>query len=230
MKLSRPPEHNVEITNAMVPKPIPVGTVFTRLTVVRVGPFHLRSDGLRDSTSVCQCSCGKEKVIPNHALRKGYTKSCGCLAIEALQINSSPKHGHCRRQMRSKTYCCWRGMIKRCIYPKDKRFHHYGGRGISVCDKWRHSFAAFLSDLGECPPGLTLERLNNSKGYEPGNCVWATRTVQNRNKRTNRILTVRGVTACFSELCLLFQVPEHRVRSRLKRGWSVERAFFTPRI
>jgi hypothetical protein len=85
------------------------------------------------------------------------------------------------------TYIAWVEARKRCHSPQNKRFPSYGGRGIFVCDRWRNSFEAFFSDMGECPEGLTLERKDNDRGYEPGNCVWADRCQQSRNRRSNKL-------------------------------------------
>jgi hypothetical protein len=84
------------------------------------------------------------------------------------------------------TYVRWQEAKKRCHSPNNKRYPQYGARGITVCDRWRESFEAFLADMGECPPGLTLERLDNERGYEPGNCVWANREQQAQNRRCNK--------------------------------------------
>lgn len=76
-------------------------------------------------------------------------------------------------------------MRRRCLNPKDQAFHNYGGRGITVCEEWRYSFQAFIDDMGRCPPGLTLDRINNDGNYEPGNCRWTDRVTQARNKRNS---------------------------------------------
>jgi hypothetical protein len=87
---------------------------------------------------------------------------------------------------KTRTYVAWQEARKRCHSPQNSRFSYYGARGIAVCDAWRESFEAFLADMGECPPGLTLERLDNERGYEPSNCVWASKIQQVRNRRCNR--------------------------------------------
>ncbi len=92
------------------------------------------------------------------------------------------KHGHCPGSGHTKTYASWRDAIARCYYPSNKRFARYGGRGITVCDRWRHDFSAFLADMGEQPQGLTLDRIDGNGNYEPGNCRWADRTSQSRNR------------------------------------------------
>lgn len=99
----------------------------------------------------------------------------------------------------TRTYFSWRSMRSRCVSENHPAWKNYGGRGISVCDKWLNDYDAFFEDMGERPDGKTLERLDVNKGYCPENCVWATHREQGRNKRTNRFLTHNGKTMCLSE-------------------------------
>lgn len=118
----------------------------------------------------------------------------------------------------------WRGMIARCENPKKTCFERYGGRGISVHPRWRHSFEAFLEDVGPRPtPAHSLERIDNDRGYEPGNVTWATIKEQSRNKRTNRRVTFQGKTACLAEWAEVTGLSIGRLHKRLAAGWSVER-------
>lgn len=133
-------------------------------------------------------------------------------------------HGHSVDYHESPTYKSWGHMLWRCTNPNSDRFKYYGARGITVCKRWL-KFENFLSDMGVRPMGKNLERIENSKGYDSGNCRWATQLEQAHNKRNNRILTFGGLTACFSELCRHFDVPESRTRWRLKNGWGIGDAF-----
>jgi hypothetical protein len=119
-------------------------------------------------------------------------------------------------------------MIQRCTNPKNKGFKDYGGRGIMVCDFWRgkHGYDHFLSEMGHGKKGWTIERIDNDKGYSVWNCCWATQAHQARNKRNNVILTVRGKTACLTDLCVHFRVKPKTITRRLKEGLSPEQAFF----
>src|SRR6266487_4166543 len=95
----------------------------------------------------------------------------------------SLRHGQCRRGLRTREFGVWASMRQRCLNTDNPAWHNYGGRGITICLRWLESFDNFFADMGVCPPGLTLERLDNDKGYEPSNCVWSTRKAQMRNTR-----------------------------------------------
>ena len=120
-------------------------------------------------------------------------------------------------------------MKTRCSNPRTGYWENYGGRGIRVCTRWKESFEAFFADVGGIPgPGFTLERIDNAKDYEPGNVRWATRKEQNRNTRTNRMLTFGGKTQCVGAWAEETGLGG-ALGARLHRGWSVERALFTPK-
>lgn len=118
-------------------------------------------------------------------------------------------------------------MIKRCYQPTTSDYHLYGGSGIRVCERWM-IFTNFLSDMGERPNGMTLNRINNSGDYFPENCHWATPKEQARNRRSNRVLEVGGLRGCISELASHHGIPISRVMNRLNAGWSSNDAFTSP--
>lgn len=135
------------------------------------------------------------------------------------------KHG----MSRTSTYGIWAGMIARC-HRNDGSEHYarYGARGIAVCDRWRYSFENFYADMGERPDGMSIERKDNAKGYEPLNCVWATAKEQQRNRRGVLSLTVGGVTKTLPEWCEETGMHPQTVRDRVKAGWTHESALNTP--
>ena len=126
-------------------------------------------------------------------------------------------------------YVAWKRMIGRCYDKNRPVYPRYGGRGILVCDRWRHSFPAFYADMGPKPSSeYTLERINNSLGYSPENCKWATRTEQNRNKRTNVLLTYDGRTCCIAEWSEITGLPYNVIYLRIRNGWSVDDVLTRP--
>lgn len=150
-----------------------IGRRFTNLVVMR----RIGTDKFGRATWVCRCDCGKTTIVPTLHLKTGNTKSCGCLRyVNAQNI----KHGLAG----SRIYMCWHNMIKRCCDLTDKDYHSYGGRGIRVCRRWRR-FENFVVDMGPMPVGLTLDRIDNDKGYHKGNCRWATHRQQMLNTRRN---------------------------------------------
>lgn len=146
------------------------GVRFGRLLVIEE-----RQRGQR--TVLCRCDCGTEKAFTATNLRAGKTTSCGCVRRETTARRNS-RHG----LSGTPEHNIWKEMRQRCRNPKHARYADYGGRGITVCQRW-DSFASFLADMGQRPPGLTLERTNNDRGYEPGNCRWATYQEQRANQR-----------------------------------------------
>jgi hypothetical protein len=136
----------------------------------------------KPSRWLCHCDCGRETIVQQCSLRNNVTKSCGCLRVE-LARSRATKHGYGRKRQRPAIYSCWVNMMTRCTNPNSSKWKDYGGRGISVCVRWRHSFESFLADMGEKPAGLTLDRIDNDGNYEPSNCRWATPSEQRINSR-----------------------------------------------
>lgn len=126
-------------------------------------------------------------------------------------------------------YWMWLKMRHRCSIPSIMQYKDYGGHGIRVCDRWREDFWAFVADMGERPPGATIERIDNDGNYEPANCRWATRREQCNNKRNNRLLTFRGETLTMSEIARKYGLTVHNVYQRLRAGWPIDRALLEPK-
>lgn len=137
--------------------------------------------------------------------------------------------GHTSGGRKTRTYIAWRNMISRCTNPKYAQFSDYGGRGITVCSRWRSSFGCFLEDMGICAPGLSLDRYPNNNGnYEPGNCRWATRNEQAQNTRTSFLITFNGQTKALSEWSRTVGIRADTIRYRIVSGWSVDHALTLP--
>lgn len=149
----------------------------------------------------------------------------------SLGIERAPKKRVTRKHGLSYTaeYRAWQTMRLRCLEPNNPAYASYGGRGITVCDRWKDSPAAFIEDMGLKPsPKHELDRIDNDRGYEPGNCRWVTRAANDRNRRSNRYLTFRGQRLALAEWCERLNLPRDTVRKRIEAGWSIERALTTP--
>lgn len=196
------------------------GMRFKRLVAIeRVENSH------RGTRWKCLCDCGTTTIVATRELRTGDTKSCGCWDKEKA-AERRRTHG----ASYTPEYTVWINMWNRCEDPKNNMFHRYGGRGIKVDEQWR-DFSAFIGDMGTRPSRKhTLERRDNNKGYGPANCSWATYTEQSRNKSNNRIVTYKGQTVALPDAVALSTAgADYRcVKSRLQRGWDVQRALDTP--
>jgi hypothetical protein len=186
---------------------------------------------LRQAKWRCACDCGSEAIVTGNSLKNGKTQSCGCLRAE-LQSTRSTRHG----MSASAEYRIYKGMVNRCYNPKVRAFPYYGGRGISVCDRWRFGedgkdgFECFLADVGTRPSrGHSLDRSDNDLGYQPSNVAWATSTTQANNSRRNRLVNVADVILTLAEAVRRFShVTYSTVGRRLRAGWGTEAAILAP--
>lgn len=162
------------------------GHKFGRLTVSE------RAEKLNNRTAwICKCECGNIAVVNTDPLRAGKTKSCGCIAKE-LVTNLNLSHGQKRNRKASREYKSWQHAKSRCFVSSNRKYKIYGARGITMCDRWANSFMSFYEDMGPCPQGMTLDRIDVNGNYEPGNCRWATPKEQSRNIRKNVIVNFKG--------------------------------------
>ena len=191
-----------------------IGSVYERLTVVSA--LRKYSSGTIRWFFHCRCSCGKEKDIYKSSIIGGLTRSCGCLLEETRIVTGSKAtktHGDASRQKGvAPEYDTYRSVLKRCYNPSQKHYKNYGGRGISVCQRWLDGYENFLADVGRKPgPRYSLDRINNNGDYEPGNVHWATPKQQGRNRRTNRKVQHNGETLCISEWAEKTGIPKATV-------------------
>lgn len=172
----------------------------------------------------CLCSCGTEKLVERRRLRSGESQSCGCLRRELISKREKT-HG----LGSSAIYKIWNRAVSRCHNPSDPKYPRYGARGIFVCERWRTSVENFVSDVGHPPfPGATLDRIDNDGPYEPSNVRWTTAAEQSLNKACTRRIEVDGRSVPLLKACQEAGISEKTVRSRLKLGWSLERALNSP--
>lgn len=186
------------------------GAKYNRLTVVKLASLK-GSDGPEWE---CLCDCGNTKIISGHNLKRGHTKSCGCLFKE-IRKTAFITHG------RTKTpeYRSWNAMKQRCTNPKHSAYIYYGGRGITVCPEWLNSFEQFLFDMGEKPnQKMSIERIDVNEGYYKDNCKWATAHTQTRNTTRNLNITINGITKCAADWAKQSGISQDAITNRYRRG------------
>lgn len=201
------------------------GRTFGRLLVIArcenlfANPLASWPAGRRGMTAwLCRCSCGKEHKAPAANLVKGTSTSCGCYIREVF-LAAATKHGGTG----TRAFKAWDRAKRRCYDVKRDSYKSYGGRGIKMCRRWRHDFAAFREDMGECPPGYTIERIDPNGHYEPGNCRWATNAEQQKNRRRTIRLTAYGRTQTMAEWCREFGIDYRTAFHAIQyRGRSLE--------
>ncbi|MCK4522106.1 MAG: hypothetical protein KAU20_06015 [Nanoarchaeota archaeon] len=195
-------KHNIEI-----------GTRFERLTVVS----KEGRDKWGNYLYSCKCDCGNIRTITGFSLDSGNTKSCGCLKIDRMTTHDSSF----TREYRSYT-----ALKSRCLNPDDEKYSHYGGRGIKVCRRWRKDFLNFYKDMGRRPAGLSIDRIDNNKGYSKRNCRWATPQIQARNRRDNKMIEYGKQTCCLAEWSEKLEINYTTLWARIYcYHWDIDRAF-----
>lgn len=166
---------------------------------------------------LCRCDCGVELAIVTGSLVSGNTKSCGCYKVEAV-VEKNTTHG----MSRTPIYRTWQSMVNRCTNENYAEYHRYGERGITVCDEWISSFENFYAHVGDKPKGMTLDRIDNDKGYAPGNVRWASYSDQMNNKSTNNVLTLKdGREVTTKEASIIFGINYQTLQTRVHAGWTL---------
>lgn len=205
------------------------GHVFGRLTVIGFAGRETRGKQ-KESKWFCRCECGSFVKVHGGSLRAGHSKSCGCLSSE-VSSERNTKHGDLKAYKRHYLYTTRRSILFRCHNPKNKDYVRYGERGITLFEEWRASYVAFrdyvLSTLGDRPENHQLDRIDNDRGYEPGNLRWATPSQNSSNRRDTKFMTIRGVTKSRPEWASVPGAANlDRITQRILKGWSDEEAVF----
>lgn len=194
-----------------IKKKIKIGMIFSKLTAL---------ENLGDGRWLFSCECGNQKDIRASHVTFGASRSCGCTKRHEPQNNYS----------NTLEFSSWSHMKTRCLNKNCSQYSYYGGRGISICDRWIHSFKNFLADMG--PRQSTkhsLDRIDTNQNYYPENCKWSTHKEQVNNQRRNKILDHNGKKQTLSMWCSELNLPYHTVKARINRqGWSIERSLNEP--
>lgn len=194
-----------------------IGRRFGRLVVISEAPKHGKNRKWN-----CLCDCGRSVVVFGDNLKRGLTRSCGCLHSEITQnVNSTHK------ESKTRLFHIWQNMKARCSNPSRLDWKNYGGKGISVCEEWRNSYESFRdwANNNGYRDDLTIDRINVYGNYEPENCRWITNKEQQRNTRSNVLYKGK----CIAEWCEQTGIDTRTVNRRIKvYGWPIEKALFTP--
>lgn len=201
-----------------------IGQKHNLLTAIAIEQFYGKRKPNQWCTMIkCKCDCGNITYLLPSFFINGSIKSCGCL-IHQTPYNATHKLS------KENLYHIWETMRLRCNSPKNKKYYMYGARGIKVCDEWQNNYLKFREWAlnNGYAPNLSIDRIDNSKGYSPDNCRWATRKQQQRNTRSNVAITYQGKTQILIEWCEELNLPYKPIQNRIREGWSPERAFNTP--
>ena len=199
-----------------------IGRRFGRLVVLYQCDNYFSPSGSSHKRFVCKCDCGVEKTVLKEHLTSGRTRSCGCWRVE---VGQKQTHG----EIHTRLYKIWGNMLNRCSNPNNPVWYNYGGRGIFVCDEWKQyeGFRDWANNSGY-NDNLSIDRIDNNKGYSPDNCRWVDANIQNNNRRNNCYIEYKGEIRTISEWAAILNIEYHTLYNRIKRGWDVEDAFNKP--
>jgi hypothetical protein len=202
--------------------PIPTDHRFVNLTGRTFGFLVVESYAGKQLDAAywnCRCECGCQKPIAGTSLKRGSSTNCGCKRTEKASA-ARRTHG----MTKSPEFKSWTAMRNRCSDPSNPSYPRYGGAGVTVCERWSKSFANFFADMGRKPTARhQIERKDNSKPYEPGNCGCSPDAEQARNRRTTKFLTHAGLTLCLKDWATHLKLNRNTIPSRLKKGWPLAR-------
>lgn len=196
------------------------GQTFGAITILKEVLPHVTPNGTKQRRVLCQCSGGTRFETQLYHLTSGHTKSCGCLQKEKVsQVNTS--HG----LVGTRLYSIYRNMFSRCYKKYNKAYQDYGARGIKICDEWLDDFQSFYdwSIANDYQENLSIDQIDNNKGYSPDNCRWTDRTTQNRNTRPNKVIVLNNEAHWLSEWCEILNIKRGTVDKLLQRSWSIEK-------
>ena len=192
-----------------------IGKKYNSLIILKESSGTITKGGNKKRTITCVCDCGIIKDFILQSVLNGYSKSCGCYNLKKCSeraIKRNSKHN----LYYTSEYNAWQNMKKRCLNPKHKSYKDYGGRGITICESWIVSFENFISDMGfKKDKKLSIERIDNNKGYSKDNCVWANKTKQSRNVRNNVFFIYKGEKKCVSEWSEIFNISRYKTEKYL---------------
>ena len=215
------------------------GQKFGRLTVIELDHVEHTIDNSGKTCNKeyykCVCECKNEVIVLKDYLKNGHKRSCGCLHKEVTRekfLGANKTHG----MSETRLFYIWKTMKVRCNCKTNKNYKYYGGRGITICQEWLEDFMNFYNwsianGYNENAPknAITLDRIDNNKGYCPENCRWTSQKVQANNNRHNHPITYNGETKNIGEWAEVFNLTRHIILNRLRKGWSLDKTFMTPK-
>ncbi len=205
------------------------GMQFGNFTVIGRAPDYIRKNGKHTRRWECKCVCGNTRFLTKTALKNGIQKSCGCIKpimIIGTKVGNGVIHGDSHKRLHN----TWLGMKARCFNKNEPRYKWYGERGIIVCDEWKHDYLAFKEWAlnNGYSEELTIDRIDNNKGYSPDNCRWVDVKTQQNNRRSNRFITAFNETHTLMQWSEITGINSNAISRRIKSGWEIERALTEP--
>ena len=202
-----------------------IGQRFGKLVVIKHAGSYISPRNSRSTKWLCKCDCGKEIIAIGKNLRRGVTKSCGCLWHE---LSKKGYFGRKHNLSKTRLYSTWNAIKRRCNEKQYRAYIHYGGRGIKVCDEWTSDFMNFYNwaIANGYKEDLTIDRIDVNGNYEPSNCRWATRKEQCNNTRKNKLITYKNETKTLSEWCDILNLKYGTILYRINKAhYTIEQAF-----